>query len=113
MIKYDLQLFAAQDGVITSTDINVQAREIDFVTSFTRNIQQLLDILGISRPIEKANGTMLYRNTVTGTLKDGDVGEGEKVPFSNFKVKADPGGPVAIKRYAKAATLGGIADYGK
>ena len=79
--RYDLQLFAAQDGVITTTDIDVQAREIDFVTTFTRNIQQLLDILGISRPIEKANGTMLYRNTVTGMLKDGNVAEGEKVPF--------------------------------
>ena len=45
--RYDLQLFAAQDGVITTTDIDVQAREIDFVTTFTRNIQQLLDILGI------------------------------------------------------------------
>lgn len=107
---YDLQLFAAQDGVITTNDVNVQAREIDFVTSFTRNIQQLLDILGISRPIEKANGTMLYRNTVTGTLKDGNVPEGEETPFSNFKVKSEPVGPVAIKKYAKAITIENIAD---
>lgn len=110
--RYDLQLFAAQDGVITTTDIDVQAREIDFVTTFTRNIQQLLDILGISRPIEKANGTMLYRNTVTGTLKDGNVAEGEKVPFSNFKVQADPVGPLAIRKYAKAVTMESIAEHG-
>lgn len=112
MKRFDLQIFAAQDGVITKNDVNVQAREIDFVTSFTRNIQQLLDILGISRPIEKANGTLLYRNTVNGTLKDGNVGEGEKVPFSNFKVSGDPVGSVAIRKYAKAVTLESIAEHG-
>lgn len=112
MKRFDLQMFAAQDGVITKNDVNVQAREIDFVTSFTRNIQQLLDILGISRPIEKANGTLLYRNTVNGMLKDGNVGEGEKVPFSNFKVSGDPVGSVAIRKYAKAVTLESIAEHG-
>lgn len=112
MKRFDLQMFAPQDGVITKNDVNVQAREIDFVTSFTRNIQQLLDILGISRPIEKANGTLLYRNTVNGTLKDGNVGEGEKVPFSNFKVSGDPVGSVAIRKYAKAVTLESIAEHG-
>lgn len=112
MKKYDLQLFAAQNGVITSDDVNVQAREIDFVTSFTRNIQQLLDVLGISRPVEKANGSMLYRSKVTGTLNDGEVGEGEKIPFSNFKVTITPVGPISIKKYAKAVTLENVAKNG-
>ena len=55
---------------------------------------------------------MLYTNTVTGTLNDGDVCEGENVPFSKFKAKADPVGPVAIKKYAKAVTLESIAEHG-
>ena len=57
MTKLNLQLFAAQEGVTTTASITAQAREIDFVTSFTKSIQPLLDILGISRPIKKANGT--------------------------------------------------------
>ena len=76
MTKLNLQLFAAQEGVTTTASITAQAREIDFVTSFTKSIQPLLDILGISRPIKKANGTTLYKTTASGTLKSGAVGEG-------------------------------------
>lgn len=110
--KFDLQSFAAQDGVMTTEDIEVQAREIDFVTSFTQNLQQLLDVLSISRPVEKANGTMLYQNKVTGTLEDGNIEEGGVVPFSQYKVESDPVGPINIKKYAKAVTIETISQYG-
>ena len=99
MTKLNLQLFAAQEGVTTTASITAQAREIDFVTSFTKSIQPLLDILGISRPIKKANGTTLYKTTASGTLKSGAVGEGEKIPFSEIKAKSEALGPIAISKY--------------
>ena len=47
--KLDLQLFAAPDGMTGQGNLEVKAREIDFVTSFGKNIQALLDVLGIAR----------------------------------------------------------------
>ena len=38
-------------NLIMTKDIQVTAREIDFVTRFERNWQHLRDILGIMRPM--------------------------------------------------------------
>ena len=45
--KLGLQVFAAPDNMTGQEQIQVKAREIDFVTSFGKNIQALLDVLGI------------------------------------------------------------------
>ena len=46
-------------GATKVANINITAREVDFVTRFGRNWQHLRDILGITRPIRKAPGTQL------------------------------------------------------
>ena len=51
--KLGLQAFATPDGMTGSTQVQVMAREIDFVTSFGKTLQALLDILGITRMIRK------------------------------------------------------------
>ena len=48
-----LQMFAAPKGLTTAADLQRKAREIDFVTSFGKNIQALLDVLSISRQASK------------------------------------------------------------
>lgn len=85
--KLGLQVFAAPEGMTGQAQIQVRAREIDFVTSFGKNIQDLLDVLGITRMIRKANGTVLKTKTVKGSLKSGDVGEGEEIPLSQYTVE--------------------------
>ena len=112
MKKDKLQLFAAPDGTTTTTEIEITAREIDFVTSFSRDLQALLDILGISNMIRKENGTQLKKKTVTGTLKSGDVAEGEEIPYSQYKVKETSAGTLSIKKYKKGVTLEAIAEKG-
>lgn len=47
---------AAKNNLTMTSDVQVTAREIDFVTRFARNWQHLRDILGIMRPIKKAAG---------------------------------------------------------
>ena len=84
--KLDLQLFAAPDGMTGQGNLEVKAREIDFVTSFGKNIQALLDVLGIARMIRKENGSALKTKEVAGELKSGDIGEGEEIPYSQYKV---------------------------
>ena len=51
--KIGLQVFAAPDNMTGQTQIQVRAREIDFVTSFGKNLQALLDVMGITRMIRK------------------------------------------------------------
>ena len=55
--KLGLQVFAAPDNLTGQAQIQVKAREIDFVTSFSKNLQALLDVLGIVRMIRKPNGS--------------------------------------------------------
>lgn len=57
--KLGLQAFTTPDGMTGSAQVQVMAREIDFVTSFGKNLQALLDILGITRMIRKENGSEL------------------------------------------------------
>ena len=66
--KLGLQVFAALDNMTGQAQIQVRAREIDFVTSFGKNMQALLDILGIVRMIKKENNSVLKTKTVSGTL---------------------------------------------
>ena len=52
-----LQLFAAEPNTITTQQITVNPREVDFVTSFGNDLSALTEVLGIAQPIRKANGT--------------------------------------------------------
>ena len=65
----------AKANLITTADIQVTAREMDFVTRFEQNWEHLRDILGIMRPIRKQPGSVLKSKYVEGTLLDGKVGE--------------------------------------
>ena len=77
----------AKDNLIMSADIQVTARELDFVTRFENNWEHLREILGIMRPIKKVPGAILKSKYAEGTLENGQVGEGEDIPYSKFTVK--------------------------
>ena len=47
--KFGLQIFAAPDNMTGTAQAQTRAREIDFVTSFSKDLQALLDVMGISR----------------------------------------------------------------
>lgn len=63
--RLGLQVFAAPDNLTGEVQVQVKAREIDFVTSFGKNLKALLDILGITRMIRKENNSVLKTKTVT------------------------------------------------
>lgn len=102
----------AKENLITTADIQVTARELDFVTRFTQNWDHLRDILGIMRPIKKAPGTVLKSKYAEGTLQAGTVAEGEEIPYSKFQVKEKEYGTITIEKYAKAVSIEAINDHG-
>ena len=103
---------AAKANLIMTNDIQVTAREIDFVTRFERNWQHLRDILGIMRPIKKQPGAVLKSKYAEGTLQSGNVGEGEEIPYSKFTVKEKNYAEMTIEKYAKAVSIEAIKDHG-
>lgn len=103
---------AARTNLIMSADIQVTAREVDFVTRFERNWQHLRDILGIMRPIKKAPNTKLKSKYSEGVLEDGRIPEGEQIPYSKFVVKEKEYADIVIEKYSKAVTIEAIQDHG-
>lgn len=103
---------AAKTNLIMKNDIQVKAREIDFVTRFERNWQHLRDILGIMRPIKKQPGAVLKSKYAEGTLQKELVGEGEEIPYSKFTVKEKNYVEMTIEKYAKAVSIEAIKDHG-
>lgn len=102
----------AKANLIMTKDIQVKAREIDFVTRFERNWEHLREILGIMRPIKKTPGAVLKSKYAEGTLQNGNVGEGEEIPYSKFVVKEKPYAEMTIEKYAKAVSIEAIKDHG-
>ena len=102
----------AKTNLITTNDIQVTAREIDFVTRFERNWEHLREIMGIMRPIKKQPGAVLKSKYAEGTLQSGNVGEGEEIPYSKFTVKEKTYAEMTIEKYAKAVSIEAIKDHG-
>ena len=103
---------AAKTNLITTTEITVNPREIDFVTRFQRNWEHLREIMGIMRPIRMQPGTVLKSKYAQGTLQSGTVAEGEEIPYSQYTVKEKDYGKITIEKYAKAVSLEAIQNYG-
>lgn len=110
--KYGLQAFAAPTNMTGNAQIQIRAREIDFVTSFGKNIQALLDVMGITRMIRKENGSALKVRTVEGVLQSGDVAEGEEIPMSQYTVKEEVIDTIKIEKFRKGVPLEAIAEKG-
>lgn len=110
--KFGLQIFAAPDNMTGTAQVQARAREIDFVTSFSKDLQALLDVMGITRMIKKENGSTLKTKKVTGTLQSGAVAEGDEIPLSQYQVEEVPFDTIRIEKYRKGVSLEAIAEKG-
>ena len=102
----------AKENLTMSADIQVAAREIDFVTRFTKNWEHLREILGIMRPIRKQPGVTLKSKKVNLVLQNGAVGEGEEIPFSKATITEIPYDEMSIEKYAKSVSIEAIKEHG-
>ena len=101
-----------RENLTMTADVNVTAREIDFVTRFGRNWDHLREILGIMRPIKKQPGATLKSKKAVITLQSGAVGEGEEIPYSKVTITETPYDEMTIEKYAKAVSIEAIKDHG-
>ena len=103
---------AVPANLTKSANIATRAREIDFVTSFQDNWKALQTVLGISRPIKKAPGTVLKTKTASITLNTSSVAEGDEIPLSLAQVAESTFGSITIEKYAKAVSIEAVNEHG-
>ena len=103
---------AVKSNTTKAANISATARAIDFVSRFQANWEGLLEILNVSRPIEKAPGTILKAYNASIVLQSGTVTEGDEIPYSLASVTPAAITDVTLKKYAKGVTLEAITQYG-
>lgn len=101
----------ADEKLITNADL-VWVREQEFVENFSESIKKLMEALGVTRKIQKQDGTVLKTYKATGTLESGDVAEGEIIPLSKYKTTAKNWGEITLKKWRKATTAEAIIEKG-
>ena len=111
--KINLQLFAAEENVVTSAQM-AKAREVDFVERFTGdNLKKLLEALGVTRKIPMMEGTTMYVYKTTGTLHSGaNIAEGDIIPLSKYERTKAAVGEISLDKWRKAVTAEAIKKSG-
>lgn len=103
---------AAENNLITTAQMK-KVREVDFVNQFSHtSLNKLIEALGVTRKIPMMEGTTLYVYTVTGTLQDGKVGEGEIIPLSQYETEKTPVGEITLKKWRKGISAEAIKKSG-
>ena len=102
----------AETNLITIEQMK-KVREVDFVSQFTHNsLNKLLEALNVTRKIPMMEGTTMYVYSVTGTLEDGAVPEGEVIPLSQFETTKTPVGEITLHKWRKAVSAEAIKKSG-
>lgn len=102
---------AAESNVIKKAQI-AKVRELDFAQLFGENIQNLIRMLGVTRKIPVTAGTALKKLTVTGTLDDGIVAEGDIIPLSQYATTYTTVAEASLLKWRKATTAEAILKGG-
>lgn len=102
----------AKDRLTKQSDINVTAREIDFVSRFQLTWKHLLDILGIMRPIQMQPGTVLKSKSANVVLYTTPVDEGASVPYSQATVTEKDYATIDLEKYKKGVSAEAIKKWG-
>ena len=103
---------AVTPNTTTTANITVAARELDFVSRFTSNVEALMEIMGIMSPIRKAPGTRLRSYKASIDLQSGNVAEGDEVPLSQATVEEIAHKDIELNKRRKRVTAESVNKYG-
>ena len=102
----------ALDNLTKAADMK-RIREVDFVNRFTHgSLAKLIEVLGVTRKIPMMEGTTMYVYTMSGTLEDGNVGEGEVIPLTKIEQEKTPVGEITLKKWRKGVSAEAIKKSG-
>lgn len=110
-VKMNLQMFATPANM-TQRSSFIKAAEIDFVTSFSKDMSTLRNLLGITRMMPMAEGQLIKTYKTTVTLANGSVDEGDIIPLSTVKREADKTYELTYKKYRDQVTVEAVQRSG-
>lgn len=88
-------------------------REVDFVQQFTHSsLAKLIEVLGVTRKIPMMEGTTMYVYTMSGTLENGSVAEGEVIPLTEIEQQKTAIGEITLKKWRKGVSAEAIKKSG-
>lgn len=103
---------AALDN-LTNAEAMKRIREVDFVAQFAHNsLGKLIEVLGVTRKIPMMEGTTMYVYSMSGTLQNGAVTEGDVIPLSKITQTKTPVGEITLKKWRKAVSAEAIKKSG-
>lgn len=102
----------AVEHLTKSANIDVRAREIDFVSRFSDTWEALRNILGIMRPIKKVPGSVLKYKKARVVLQNGNVGEGENIPLSEAFIDEVIYDEMDFEKFEKGVSAEAIKNHG-
>lgn len=107
-----LQLFAAETGTITTTDV-APVISIDFTSRISQNIRELQELLGVIDLEPMAAGTeiKIYKWEVSEPAEQ--VGEGEKIGLTKVKRALKETITLSLDKYRKNTTAETIQRSGR
>lgn len=111
MKKFDLQLFAVDAKTVKEADL-AKVRDVDFTERFSKGIDTLMAMLGVTRKQEKRAGEVLKVYKATGTLESGVVAEGEVIPLSKYQTTYEAIGEAVLNKWRKVTTAEAISSKG-
>ena len=111
MKKLDLQMFAVDAKTVKEADL-AKVRDIDFTERFSKGIDTLMAMLGVTRKQEKRAGEVLKVYKATGTLESGVVAEGDVIPLSKYQTTYEAVGEAVLNKWRKVATAEAISSKG-
>ena len=111
MKKLDLQLFAVDAKTVKEADL-AKVRDVDFTERFSKGIDTLMAMLGVTRKQEKRAGEILKVYKATGTLESGVVAEGEVIPLSKYQTTYEAIGEAVLNKWRKVTTAEAISSKG-
>lgn len=102
----------AMDNLTTASDMK-KIREVDFVQQFTHSsLAKLIEVLGVTRKIPMMEGTTMYVYTMSGTLENGAVAEGEVIPLTEITQTKTAVGEITLKKWRKGVSAEAIKKSG-
>ncbi len=103
---------AVESNLTVAQDMK-RIREIDFVQQFTHSsLAKLIEVLGVTRKIPMMEGTTMYVYTMSGTLANGSVTEGEIIPLTEIEQTKTAIGEITLKKWRKSVSAEAIKKSG-
>lgn len=112
MNKFNLQLFAAPENEIVTTDLE-PAISVDFTTRLSSNITELQNLLGIVDLEPMSAGTLIKIYKMEQVNTPDQVAEGEVIPLTKIERKLAKTVELKLNKYRKQTTAESIQKVGR